>query len=227
MNGLSRSTGSALAIGGAVVALVGNLMAPRFEQDDNVEVYRAVAKNGLLAPSGLVLILAFLLTTAGILAIASTMRGTAGHDAAWLGRAAVAAGGVIALAQLGIETFGLRQMAKVFAGADGQNQQGAFWATSALDKVNGGLLSTWTLLFLGIGPILLGVAMLQSRAFAAWLAGVGILGGLCCAVVGVHNLISEDQTALDILFLVGSLLVTVWLLVAGVLMRRTAVAEPA
>jgi hypothetical protein len=132
----------------------------------------------------------------------------------------VAAGGVIALAQLGIETFGLRQMAKVFAGADGQNQQGAFWATSALDKVNGGLLSTWTLLFLGIGPILIGVAMLQSRAFAAWLAGIGILGGLCCVVVGLHNLVSEDQTALDILFLVGSLLVTAWLLAAGVLMRR-------
>src|SRR3954452_3596016 len=105
MNGLSRSTGSALAISGAVVALIGNLMAPRFDQDENVDVFRAVADNDLLVPSSLMLILAFLLTTAGILAIASSMRGGPGNDAAWLGSAAVAGGGVVAIAQIGIETF--------------------------------------------------------------------------------------------------------------------------
>src|SRR3954469_8882015 len=160
---LSRSTGSALAISGGVVALVGNLMAPRFDQDENVEVFRAIAKSDLLAPSGLVLLVAFLLTTAGIYAVASTMRGTAGDDAAWMGRAAVAAGGTIAVTQVCVETFALRQLAKLFASSDGQNQQGAFWATSAVDKVNSGLFNTWTILFLGLAPLLIGAAMLQSR----------------------------------------------------------------
>ena len=39
MNGLSRSTGSALAISGAIVALIGNLLAPRADADDNVELF--------------------------------------------------------------------------------------------------------------------------------------------------------------------------------------------
>lgn len=220
MNGLSRPVGSALAIAGGVVALVGNLLAPRFDQDDNVEVYRAVADNGRLVPSSLILILAFLLTTAGIIAIASSMRGGPGNDAAWLGTGAVAAGGAIALAQLGVELFAYRQLARVFAGSDGQNQQGAFWATTAVDKINSGLFSTWTMLFLGLAPALIGVAMMQSRAFPSWLAGLGVVGGLICLFVGVNNLVTEDQTAMDIPFLVGSLLVTVWLLAGGVLLRR-------
>jgi hypothetical protein len=223
MNGLSRPVGSAFAVAGGVVALVGNLLAPRFDQSDNVEVYRAVAASDRLAPAGVVLLLAFVLTTIGILAIASSLRGGRGNDAAWLGAAAVGAGGAIALAQNSLELFGYRQMARVFAGADGQNQQGAFWATSALDKANSSLFSTWTLLLLGLAPVLLSVAMLQTRAFPTWVAGVGVVGGLICAIVGVANLLIEDQAKLNLVFLVGSLLVTVWLLAAGVLLRRVPV----
>ncbi|MDT7550117.1 MAG: hypothetical protein QOE84_2511 [Actinomycetota bacterium] len=224
MNGLSRPVGSACAVLGGVVALVGNLLAPRFDQNDNVAVYRAVAASGRLAPSGLVLVLAFALTTIGILAIASSLRGGRGNDAAWLGAAAVAAGGAIALAQNSLEMFGYRQMARVFAGANAQNQQGAFWATSALDKANSSLFSTWTLLLLGLAPLLISVAMLQTRAFPAWLAGLGVVGGVICSFVGVANLLMEDQAALNLVFLVGSLLVTAWLIAAGVLMRREPIA---
>jgi hypothetical protein len=220
MDGLSRTLGGRIAVAGGVVALAGNLLAPRFDQNDNVEVYRAVAASNRLAPAGLVLVLAFLLTTIGILAISSSLRGGRGNDAAWLGAAAVAAGGVIALAQNGLEMFGYRQMARVFAGADGQNQQGAFWATSALDKANASLFSTWTLLLLGLAPLLISIAMLQTRAYPTWLAAVGILGGLICAVVGVANLLIEDQAKLNVVFLVGSLLVTVWVIAAGILLSR-------
>jgi len=227
MNGLSRTTGSALAIGGAVLALVGNLLAPRFTQDQDVDVFKAVAGSDSLMPANLVLIAAFLVATAGIVAIASTMRGGAGNDAALLGSAAVTIGGAIALAQIGVEGFAYRQLAKTFASADDTNRPGAFWATASADHINSGLLSMWTILFLGLAPILIGIAIVQSRAFPSWLAAAGIVGGLCCLVVGVHNLVSEDQSALDVLFLVGSLLVTAWLLAAGVLMRRTEVAVAA
>lgn len=220
MNGLSRPVGASFAVGGGVVALVGNLLAPRFDQNDDVAVYRAVAASDRLAPAGLVLLLAFLLTTIGIFAIAASLRGGRGNDAAWLGAAAVGAGGVIALAQNSLELFGYRQMARVFTAADGQNQQGAFWATSALDKANSSLFSTWTLLLLGLAPLLISIAMLQTRAFPAWLAGVGIVGGLVCAFVAIANLVREDQTALNLVFLIGSLLVTVWLIASGVLLRR-------
>jgi hypothetical protein len=220
MDGLSHTLGGRIAVAGGVVALAGNLLAPRFNQNDNVDVYRAVAASGRLAPSGLVLVLAFVLTTIGIVSIASSVRGGRGNDAAWLGAAAAAAGGVIALAQNSVELFGYRQLARVFAGAQGQDQQGAFWATSALDKANASLFSTWTLLLLGLAPLLISIAMLQVRAYATWVAAVGIAGGLICAVVGLANLLLEDQAKLNIVFLVGSLLVTVWVIAAGIMLSR-------
>ena len=223
---MSRSTGSALAVSGAVVALVGNLLAPRFEQDQNTEVYRAVAASDRLAPAGLVLLLAFLLTTAGIYAIAASMRGTAGSDAAWMGRAAVAAGGVIAITQVCVEVYAFRQLAKLFVSADDANRQGVFWATSAVDRVNSGLFSAWTILFLGLAPLLIGVAMVQSRAFPSWLALVGAAGGAICLFVGVANLLRDDQATFNLVFLIGSLLVTAWLFAAGVLLRREPAAAP-
>ena len=217
---VSRSTGSSLAIAGAALALVGNLLAPRFTQDQDVDIYKAVAASDRLTAANLVLVVAFLVATAGIYAVASTMRGGAGNDAAHLGGAVVTIGGAIALAQMGVEAYAYRQLAKTFVSADDTNRPGAFWATNAVDHLNAGLLSTWTLLFLGLAPVLIGAAMMQSRAFPSWLAGLGGVGGLCCIVVGVHNLVSAEQSDLDVLFLVGSLLVTVWLFAAGVLLLR-------
>jgi hypothetical protein len=98
-------------------------------------------------------------------------------------------------------------MARLFASADGQNQQGAFWATSALDKANASLFSTWTLLLLGLAPLLISVSMLRTRAFPTWLAAAGLVGGLTCAFVAVVNLLKENQAALSLVFLIGSLLV--------------------
>ena len=46
------------------------------------------------------------------------------------------------------------------------------------------------------------------------------MGGLICLVVGTVDLVMEDQSTLNLVFLVGSLLVTAWLLAAGVLLRR-------
>jgi hypothetical protein len=207
MNGLSRPTGATFAVAGGVIALGGNLLAPRFDKSDNVQVYRAIAASGRLAPAGLVLEVAFAFTTVGFLAIAASLRGGRGNDAAWLGAATAATGGAIALVQNSLDIFGLRQMARLFASADGQNQQGAFWATSALDKANASLFSTWTLLLLGLAPLLISVSMLRTRAFPTWLAAAGLVGGLTCAFVAVVNLLKENQAALSLVFLIGSLLV--------------------
>ena len=220
MNGLSRPLAARLAVVGGVLALVGNVLHPRFDQSQSVDVYRAVAKSGSLIPADLLILVAALLITAGGVAIGSSMFGGNGHDAARLGTAAIAVGGSIAVLEIGLETYAFRQLAKTFVSADDTNRPGAFWATSAIDHVNSAMFSTWTILFVGLGPLLIGVAMLQSRAFPSWLAGLGVVGGLGCLVIGCLNLVREDQTALNIPFLVASLLVTAWVIAAGVWLAR-------
>src|SRR4051812_12172026 len=221
---LSRTLGGRLAVVGGVLAVIGNVIHPRFN-GDAVDTYRDVARSDVLVPANLLLIAALLLTTVGIMVIAWTMLGGPARDLARLGSVAILAGGILGVLQLGVENYAFRQLARTFVGANDENRQGAFWATSAVDHVNSAMFSTWSMLFLGLAPVLLGLAMTVSRQYPSWLAALGVVGGLICFVVGVINLIREDQSTLNIPFLIGSLLVTVWVIAAGVLLTRGDVGE--
>ena len=136
------------------------------------------------------------------------------------GRLATLVGGTIAIAQFGVETYGLKQQAAVFAGAQATDVQGALWATNAVDRLNTAMFNTWTIVFLGLAPLLLGLAVLRMRRFPNWLGVLGAVGGAVCLVIGCVNLAREDQTSTQTPFLIGSLLVTAWLFCAGALMLR-------
>jgi hypothetical protein len=181
-----------------------------------------VAASDRFVVADLVILAAVLLVTAGLVAIARSEGSAAGHDLAHYGRLAALLGGAVALAQIGLETYGFRQSAEAFADApEGANQVGAFWATNAVDHVNVALFGVWTLVFIGLAPLLLGAASLRQPPAARWIGVVGALGGLCCVVVGTLLLVVDETGDLDVPFLIGSLLVTVWILAAGVeLLRR-------
>jgi len=211
--------GAGAAVAGAVLALVGNLLHPRYNVDDVVK-FRRMAGSKLLVGADLVLLVALALVVAGLVAIAASLEEGRSSGLARLGRLASTVGGAIALAELGVETFGLIQSAKIFASAPRIDQAGAFWATSAVDHLNTALFATWVIVLLGLGPLLISLAMLSSRRYPAWLGGAGALGGLICVFVGVFYLLRSDQTPANIPFYVGSLLDTIWLFVAGTLLWR-------
>ena len=70
------------------------------------------------------------------------------------------------------------------------------------------MFNTWTIVFLGIAPVLIGVAMVRTRRYPKWLGALGIVGGAVCFVVGCLNIARQDQTSTQTPFLVGSLLGT-------------------
>jgi hypothetical protein len=89
------------------------------------------------------------------------------------------------------------------------------------------LFDVWIIMLLGAAPVLLGLAMLLSRRYGPWTPLIGMIGGGICLGVGFVNLVQTDQTATNTAFWVGSLLVTVWLLAAGVeLWREGQKAQP-
>ena len=211
--------GGGAAVVGAALALVGNLLHPRYDAPDD-EIYRRIAGSDRFRVADFILFAALILLVAGTIAIARSMRDGVGGLLSEYGRLATVVGGTIAIAQFGVETYGLRQQAAVFAGASAQDTVGAFWATNAIDRLNSALFDTWTIVFLGLAPLLLGVAMLRTRRFPAWLGVLGALGGAVCVVVGCINLARDDQTTTQVPFLIGSLLVTAWLLGAGAMLIR-------
>ena len=216
---LSRKLGGRLAVIGGVLAVVGNVIHPRFNGDP-VQAYRDVARSDALVPANLLLIVALLLATVGVMTIAWTLLGGPGRDLARIGSAAALAGGLLGVLQFGVENYAYRQLARAFASADAADRRGAFWATSAVDHVNSAMFSVWSMLFLGLAPLLIGLAMMANRQYPSWLSMLGIVGGLICVVVGMVNLVRDDQSTLNIPFLVGSLLVTAWIIASGALLMR-------
>jgi len=216
--------GAGAAVAGALLALVGNLLHPRYNVDDVVK-FRRMAGSKLLISADLVLLVALALVVAGAVAIAASLEEGRSSGLARLGRLAATVGGAIAIGELGVETFGLIQSAKIFASAPRIDEAGAFWATSAVDHLNTALFATWVIVLLGLGPLLISLAMLGGRRYPAWLGAAGGLGGLICLGVGVFYLLRSDQSPANIPFYVGSLLVTVWLLAAGALLWRQGAVE--
>ena len=213
----SHRVTAALAITGAVAALVGNGLAPRYS-GDTVDTYRTIADSTRFVAADLVVLFAILLVIAAFVGLTRTELGGAG-DLALYGRLAAVVGGAIAVLQEGLQLFAYRQEARSFVEADTHNAVSAFWATNAIDHVSGALFATWTIVLLGIAPLLLGAMQLRGGR-SSWLGLGAVLGGAVCLVVGVGALLTSDQSTYDIPFAVGSVLVTIWLLVTGIQMWR-------
>jgi hypothetical protein len=219
--------GGAAAVIGGVLALVGNALHPRWTDVEDVELYRNIADSGVWKADHLLLVVALVLTVAGTVAIARSLHDGAGDTLARYGLLATVVGGAIALANISVDGYAARIAAENFAGASAQDQVGAFWASNAIDHISTAMFNVWTMVLLGISPLLLGMAALRSKRYPAWLAWAATAGGAVCTVVGFWGLGTSDQDMLVIPFVVGSVLVTLWILGAGWMLWQQPEPEPA
>jgi len=215
------------AIVGAALALVGNLVHPRGGDDPDFEVYQRFAHSTSLRIADLILIVAIILLTVAVVGIARSLEGADLEVFARLGAMFGVVGGTIAIAQFGLESYAYRLQSQVFEGARRPDVRSAFWAANAVDHVNNGLFITWTLVFLGIAPFVIGLGMARSAQWPTWIGVVGGLGGAVCGVVAAILFVQTDAGSQDVAFLVGSLLVTAWFLCAGVWLLRSRAPEAA
>ena len=207
--------GGAAAVVGGVLALVGNLLAPRWTDIDDAERYRKVADSGIWRADMFILVVAIILITAGTVAVARSLEGGGSDALAAYGRLAAVVGASIALMDFAITASAFKDSADAFASATRQDQVSAFWATNAIDHVLGAMFSAWTIVLLGVSPLLLGAAALRTKRYPAWLGWAAIVGGLICLGIGFAGLTTTDGDSLVIPFAIGSVLVTVWGLGAG------------
>lgn len=213
---LSARGVGALLVGAGVLALAGNLVHPRYSGAD-VVIYGRIAHSALFVAADLVLLPALLLLTIGLVGLARRTPGTAGAVA----RVCAIVGGGIALTQTGIELQAVRQQARILAAAPSGDRPGAFWSTNALDRLNGALTASWIVLLLGVAPLIVALIQLTAKSAPRAIAIVGCVGAAACMCVGVIDLLSQDQGRADVAFLVGSLLLTAWVIATGYVMART------
>lgn len=217
--------GGIAAVVGALAALVANALHPRITDLDDATsaMIEEVARSGAWVPLHLVLIAAILLIAGGLFALARSLKGGPAEGLARLAKGSLLISTSVALVTLGIDGFSSKDASDAWAAATGPGKDAAFAAAAAVVTVAWGAFMVMTMTFIGLTPMLFGLAITRSQEYPAALGWpVAALGavGIVAGVVGFGG----QSTVFWILFLVSSGLLTLWILVMGVLLGRKAAA---
>jgi hypothetical protein len=212
--------GSISAIAGALIALIANLLHPRISrfEDPEITFVREVAGFDAWIPLHLALVAGILLVAAGQFVFIRTMKGGPAEGLARLALGALLVSTPIALVTLGIDGYS----EKVAADAWAASPSAATFATAAaIAHVSWGAFMLLILTFVGLTPILVGLAVTRSGEYPAALGWGAVLFGAGAVVAGLVGFGGQSGLFWG-LFLATSGPLTLWVLILGVLLWRKA-----
>jgi hypothetical protein len=106
-----RAGALALVVGG-IVAAVGNLLHPRYPNMEDVQVYGKVAHSGAWRPADALVLVAIVLTIAGMTALAVALQASQWGVLASYGRVAALVGGAVAVAAPTLDKYAKNEAAQ-------------------------------------------------------------------------------------------------------------------
>jgi hypothetical protein len=220
--------GAACAIAGPVLALVVNAVHPRPSRDavgEHAEFLRLASESGIWTVVHLGLIVAFVLFLAGLAALTSSLEYEHGYQLARVGLFSAAVAGAVGIVQATLDTA-LGEVAEDWAAASGSEKDAVLRAGGALEDLDFMLLSVELVLFFGVTFVVYGLAMTRSRRYPARLGWVAVGGGVAGVVLGFTQALQGEASVLTLFALPAvAAVLSLWLLVAGVLLWRQVGAE--
>jgi Domain of unknown function (DUF4386) len=215
-----RMTG-ALFIAGAVIGLVGNALHPHTADPDAAAIVRAIAQNGAWVGIHLAIIVAILLIIGGLVGLADELNGTSAAPLARLGLAAALVGGAVVTVSSAIDGFVMKALALSSASAPAAEAASALRIAIAVKGADFGIWSIGMLVFFGAAFACFGLAARASRRFAGWFGWVAVAGAGGATFAALLQIAASGEVqAAESIFLVSSLVLTLWTLAVGVLMWR-------
>lgn len=220
---LSR-IGAVSAVIGAIFAVIVNLLHPRSATMENPQAYlQMIAESRIWIGDHVGVILAGILFTGGLLAISRSITGQPGAAWARLGSAGALVGAAILFVLMATDGIAVKTLARAWVNAPEAEKAAAFSSAHALAQVNLALFSVWIIVFWGVTILLYGLAVTTSDAYPRWLGWVAILAGLGSALIGLNQAYKGPSYLVsNVLFVIFSLIITIWVFVMGVLMWRKA-----
>lgn len=216
--------GSVSAIVGAILAIVVNLLHPRSATLENPEAFlRMIAGSGVWVGDHVGVVFAVLLITGGLVAVYRSITREPGAAWARLGFAGTLVSAAILCVLMATDGIAIKVLSKVWANAPDAEKAAAFHVAHALAQVNLAVFSVWIIVFFGVTIILYGLAVVTSDVYPKWLGWVALLAGLGSALIGLNQAYRGPSFLVsNVLFVIFSLIITIWVLVIGFLLWRKA-----
>jgi hypothetical protein len=212
--------GGMAAVFGAILLVIFNLLHPRPTDFDNAAggELRLVADSDAWVPIHLGILLGSLLIILGLFALARSMKGTSAEGLSRLALGSLLIAAPVSVLTLAVDGYGLKAAADAAAGG----QAGAVAAGMAVAEVTWGLFMFLILTFLGITPVFFGMAIAASRTYPAGLGWVAVVFGLVSVFASVWGTLAGPTQPFFLVFTVSSLVLTLFVLVAGLYLYRRA-----
>jgi len=216
--------GAVSAILGAILLVVANILHPRTSDIDDTEaMLQLIADSSIWVTDHLGLAIAFLLVLGGLVAVYRSITAEPGAALARLGFAGALLSSGIAMVVIGIDGFGLKEVAEAWAEAPAEEKATAFRVAEALEQISFGIFSLFIFVFFGVTFLLYGLAVALSDVYPKGLGWAAVVLGIGAAVLGlVQAYQGPSNVVTNILFPIFSITITLWVLVMGVLMWRKA-----
>ncbi len=216
--------GAGLAVLGAILGLIGNSLHPHLT-DPSLEAFLTlVASRGDWLVLHLTIILSIFCILGGLFGVYRSISAEPAAGLAWLGFFVAIAGSTLVAVNFASDGMAMKHIATLWVAASAAEQTAMLPSAEVLFQIDFGFYTVWIFLFLGFPFVFFGLALLQSSVYPRWLGWLGFAGGLGCTVVGITQYVGGETTLLTTLFLLFSVIVTIWIFIAGILLWRKAAA---
>ncbi len=216
-----QKIGSAGFIIGTILLVIGNLLLPRAANPGNVQ--EMVAKLGEEKfPAQVSALLLAVGIWAVMIGMAGVYRSIPAGRTAWarLGFYVIVVGTALWTVSLAGDVATASAVANWLA-APAVGKEAAYSVVAALSAFGHGVYSM-TLIVNWLAIAFLGIGMVGSAVYPRWLGWVGLILGIAVIAVGIIQTFAGRLNTLNLIFMVLSLLTTLWLFVVGIWVARKA-----
>lgn len=213
-----------MAVGGVVLAVIGNFMHPRSTDyyGDPVAWMDHNTPSTIWFPSHVLILLGAIMLTGGFVALSRSMAGTRGYGIANLALANALIGTTLIIVTLAIDGLAVAKLEQAW-GVDTAPSPDAVLSANILYHTIFSLLYVFWITVFALAPIFFAVAMLLSKAYEPRFSWAGVLLGSISLVAALLSMLGVATEFIDaVVWTFSSALVNLWFLITGVLLWRRA-----
>jgi hypothetical protein len=219
--------GGAMAIGGALLQLVGNAMHPRSADyyGDPAAWLDNATQSAVWFPSHVLILLGSFLLIGGFVALSRSLAG-GGHGMGQLALANALVGSTLIMVTLAIDGLAVAKLEDAWNASSAASPE-ALLTANILYHTIFSLLYAFEITLFGLAPIFYGVAILRGRIYPAWMGWAGVLIGSSVVLSAMLAMLGVATEFIDayVWTVVASAFV-LWVLLVGVLLWRKAQRVP-
>jgi hypothetical protein len=214
--------GAAGAIGGALLAGVGNLVHPVTPRDDDLGVARVIADTDAWTLIHLAIVAGTIGMLVGMVGVRYALP-RVGFVGAMTRYAVIAGviGTVLGILTVILDGVGAKQLADRWAGLPAADQDLALRLVALNETINFAIAGMFNATYAGLPFIALGLAVAHSAVFPRWLGWVAVAAGSASVIAGIFQALTGRPTVESlILTILGPTVIALWMIVVGLLMAR-------